>query len=450
MRIVQVCGWYFPESLGGTETYVAALAERFRAAGHETFVAAPDATSSTERTYTHEGVEVYRYPISAAPTRKEARHDVPVGGAERFHAWLARIMPDVAHFHTFVTGVGPHEIAAAKKAGARVFVTTHAGSLGFVCERGTMMHWGTSLCDGIVKPGKCAACALQARGVPKPLGVVLGMVPPRVGRAAIALPGRIGTSLGMTHLVARNQRRQEALLRDIDGFFVLTDWARRALVANGFAGDNVRVNRLGLRASAPLPQGMAPRQRTAGEPLTIAYLGRFERIKGVHDFARAVHALGGVPARFEFRGPISSSAERAVVSELRALVGADARVHFAGQVPPAQVLAYLKTVDLLCAPSMVLEGGPTVALEAMAVGTPVIATAIGAMAELIEDGVNGRLVPPGDWRCLARAIREIVDHPESTIDRWRLALPAMRYMDDVAADYLHAYAAGRMAETKAG
>jgi glycosyltransferase involved in cell wall biosynthesis len=97
-------------------------------------------------------------------------------------------------------------------------------------------------------------------------------------------------------------------------------------------------------------------------------------------------------------------------------------------------------VDVLCCPSLTLEGGPTVALEAMAVGTPVVATRIGALAEVIQDGVNGRLVAPGDWRALAQAFRDIVNEP-ATLDRWRAALPAVRTMDEVVGDYLELYRA---------
>ena len=63
------------------------------------------------------------------------------------------------------------------------------------------------------------------------------------------------------------------------------------------------------------------------------------------------------------------------------------------------------------------------AIEAHAVGTPVIGTRIGGLAELVTDGVNGRLVAPGDRRALAGVIREMIADPQGTIDRWRRALP---------------------------
>src|SRR5262249_27534917 len=55
MKVVQAVGWFYPDTLGGTEVYVAGLCRRLRRAGHEPIVAAPDASCADERTYAHEG-----------------------------------------------------------------------------------------------------------------------------------------------------------------------------------------------------------------------------------------------------------------------------------------------------------------------------------------------------------------------------------------------------------
>jgi glycosyltransferase involved in cell wall biosynthesis len=442
VKIVHVSGWYFPDSLGGTEAYVAAVAERLQAAGHQLFVAAPDPLNREPRSYVVDGLPVYRYPIPASPSRDEAQHVTSARGAEHFHEWLKQTRPDVVHFHTFVTGVGPHEIRAAREAGARVFATTHSGSLGFLCQRGTMMRWGRDLCDGRVSAAGCAACELQHRGLPRPLADAAGLLPPAVSRVARFIPGKPGTLLGMSDLISRNQELQRQMLRELDGFVVLTDVAHRVVTANDGTGGPIVLNRLGIRGEAAAIESLkaATSSRTRRH-ITVAYVGRFDPIKGVHDLAHAVRALPPkTPVQVEFRGPISNLRELAITNELKAIVGPDAWVRFGHPLEPANVFEYLRDIDLLCCPSRTLEGGPTVALEAMAVGTPVLASNIGALAEIVTDGVNGCLVPPNDSAALASAIARIAADPAGTIDLWRRRLPPVRTMDDVVEDYLQMYA----------
>ena len=444
MRIVQAAGWYHPDSLGGTEVYVAALARRLRQAGHEVLVAAPDPSRSDPREYVHDGIPVFRYPIPAAPTRGEAQAEVRVRGAERFHAWLAERRPDVVHFHTFVTGLGPFEVAAARAAGARVVATTHSSSLGWTCQRGTLMRWGTTPCDGICRPARCAACELQHRGLPRALAQAAGALPPRAASRLGGIPGPAGTALGMSALIARNQARQRRVVDDLDRFVVLTGWALDALAANGLHREKLALNRLG-HAHAEVRRKPGPDERPTRAPVTVGYLGRFDPIKGIHDLVAAVAGLPPeVPLNLELRGPVRSPGERAVLAELQDLAGRDPRITFAPAVPPEAVLEVLAGYDLLACPSLCHEGGPTVAIEAHAVGTPVVGSWIGGLAELVTDGVDGRLVPPGDRQTLAAALREVVEDPAGTLDRWRRRLPRARTMDEVAHDYLALYGGGKL------
>src|SRR2546430_10920685 len=83
MKIVHLLGWYFPDSVGGTEVYVEGLCRRLRASGHDVLVAAPDTRRRAPDRYDHDGVAVFRYPIAPAPTRDEAMHRAPVRGAEQ-------------------------------------------------------------------------------------------------------------------------------------------------------------------------------------------------------------------------------------------------------------------------------------------------------------------------------------------------------------------------------
>jgi glycosyltransferase involved in cell wall biosynthesis len=436
LRIVQAAGWYLPTSNGGTEIYVSELAKRLRAAGHEVLIAAPEALGQSERTYDLDGFNVYRYPIPPRVTRDEAQGRVVVRGAELFHEWLRRAAPDVVHVHTYVTGLGVAELRAAKQIGAKVVATTHAASLGFTCQRGTMMRWGSKLCDGIARPSKCAACQLQHRGVAVPIAVGAALIPPSIGAIARRLPGKLGTVLGMTSLITHNQSAQHEMLNLVDRFVVLSQWARDVLIANGAPPAKITVNRLGAR--------FTPRTtpiRRAGSPLTVAYVGRFDPVKGVDEFARAIALVPrSAPIRFEFHGPVRYVTEHAIVTRLKSIVGPDAWVTFGGELDAAGVRALLDRIDVICCPSRVVEGGPTIALEANAAGVPVIGSAIPALSELVRDDVNGRLYPAGDARALAAILKELVANP-ARVDEWRSNLSPPRTMDDVTADYLAMYVA---------
>jgi len=181
--------------------------------------------------------------------------------------------------------------------------------------------------------------------------------------------------------------------------------------------------------------------RRVGSPLTVAYVGRFDPIKGVDEFARAIALVPrSAPIRFEFHGPVQYVTDHTVVTRLKSIVGPDAWVTFGGELDAAGVRTLLDRVDVICCPSRVVEGGPTIALEANAAGVPVIGSSIPALSELIRDDVNGRLYPAGDARALAAILKELAANP-GRVDEWRNNLSPVRTMDDVTADYLAMYAA---------
>ena len=441
MKIVQASGWYYPDSVGGTEVYVAELSSYLRAAGHEVLIASPEPGLSAPRTYEHDGVPVFRYPIPAAPSRDEAQGETTVRGAEHFHQWLADARADVMHMHTFVTGLGLPEILAARRAGSRVIVTTHASSLGFTCQRGTLMWHGQQLCDGIVDPSRCAECVLQQRGAAPIASAMLANVPPALGRAAGAVPGPIGTALGMTDLIVRNQQRQRMMLEAVDAFVVLTEQAAGIVRANGAPAEKIVVNRLGVRDDVAMAPAPAAASRT---PVRVGYVGRFDEVKGVSDLAEAIRRVpADLPICVEFRGPAQTPSDREVKAAIAKMLESDSRVIVGDGVGPDGVYDLLRTYDVVCCPSRCLEGGPTVGLEALAVGVPIIAASAGGAAEVLSDGVNTRLVPPGDVDALAAALVEVASNPAGTICQWKRSLPRPRTMGEVGRDYVALYEASR-------
>jgi glycosyltransferase involved in cell wall biosynthesis len=101
-------------------------------------------------------------------------------------------------------------------------------------------------------------------------------------------------------------------------------------------------------------------------------------------------------------------------------------IEFAGEMPRQAALARVRDSDLFVSTSLD-ESGPLVVIEAMALGKPVISTAVGAATEVITPGVDGELVRPGDAAALAARIQGIVDDPEH---RRRLGENARRRFEE--------------------
>jgi glycosyltransferase involved in cell wall biosynthesis len=441
VKIVHLLGWYFPDSVGGTEVYVAALCRRLRDAGHEVLVAAPDAHQAAPERYEHDQVPVFRYKIAGGVTRDEAQHRAPARGAERFHQFLADERPDILHVHSFTTGVGLPEIREARRLGIRVIATCHLPGFGYMCRSGELMQWGRVPCDGIVEAGKCAACNLTRLGMPQPLAWLTGTLPVPLSAALQRLPGRAGTALGMPASVREYEAMQRELFTVVDRFVVLNEAGRRMLVANGAPPDKIVLNRLGVSHAAAVPTA-EPDSPLAGAPVRFGYVGRIHPTKGLTELMHAVVAIPRrVPFQLEVRGPLLDDAARCYASELKVIAGGDPRVEFGPAVAADDVPALLAGFDALLCPSIWFENGPTVALEAIAAGTPIVASRVGNLAELIDDDVNGLLIAAGDIDAWAQALTRVATAPAQTVDRWRRALTPPRTMDQVATGYLSLYAA---------
>ena len=441
MKIVHLLGWYFPDSVGGTEVYVEGLCRRLQDAGYEVLIAAPDPRRSAPELYDYHGVPVFRYPITDRPTRDEAYHRVAMSGSAHLFRWLADERPDILHVHSIKTGVGLPEFREAHRLGIRVIATCHLPSLGYLCRTGELMEGGKHPCDGVVSPGKCAACSLTHVGLAPLPSRIAGSIPPWLGESLRTAPGKAGTVLGMSALVVEYQKMQRELFEIVERFVVLNETAYRMLLADGSPADKLAVNRLGLSQSGVRRKPGPDRQPTR-TPVRFGFAGRLHAAKGLVQIVRAVLAIPrDVEFQVDIRAPVLDSDARMMEAELRLLSREDARVRFAPAVSSSEIPTVLTELDALLSPSLWFENGPTIALEAMAVGTPVIATRVGNLAELIVDGVNGRLVEAGDVAQLAAALLEAATSPSTTIDVWRAALAPVRTMDDIARDYMTMYAA---------
>lgn len=146
------------------------------------------------------------------------------------------------------------------------------------------------------------------------------------------------------------------------------------------------------------------------EPATVAFVGWLVPEKGTEILLDAAQRLRErhPGLRLIFAGRHGEARLRASIARL----GLGDRVEVAGWLDRRGVRALLHRATLLALPSQ-SEGMPMALLEAMASGTPIVASDVGGIPEILQDGRDARLVPPGDAEALAAAIDRLLADPEA-------------------------------------
>jgi colanic acid/amylovoran biosynthesis glycosyltransferase len=192
----------------------------------------------------------------------------------------------------------------------------------------------------------------------------------------------------------------------------VSDYNRRHLA--DLAGEE-RIVRIynGLDLEAFAPNGHSPER----PPLVLA-VGRLVEKKGFEDLIRACAVLRDWGQAFSCRivgkGPLKGE-----LRDLIARLGLERTVELVGPMPREALVDVLPRASVFAAPCVVARDGnrdglPTVLVEAMAAGVPVVATPVTGIPELVEDGRTGMLVPERDPVALAGALRRLLENrPEA-------------------------------------
>jgi glycosyltransferase involved in cell wall biosynthesis len=160
--------------------------------------------------------------------------------------------------------------------------------------------------------------------------------------------------------------------------------------------------------------------RQRGAPL-VGAIGRLSPEKGVDVLIEAVSLMpsGSVSVVLAGDGPAREALEQQATA-----LGIRSDIHFLGTVE--DVGSLYRQLDLVVLPSR-SEGLPNVLLEALSADVPVVATAVGAVPEVLVEEEAGRVVPPGDPRSLAEAIGDALAHGRSASARNARAAAAERF-----------------------
>lgn len=297
-----------------------------------------------------------RLAVSAVWSRSAADQ---VASAIREHR------PQVVHVHNTFAAASPSVYRAAAALGVPVVQTLH--NYRMVCPAATLFREGHP----------CTDCV----GAPVPVPAVVH---------ACVRGSRLQSAVALATVTTH--RALGTYSRHVNRYIALTEFQRR-LVVNALPQNRVVV----------IPNFLEPDPRQGAEDRSgVVYVGRLSVEKGVAPLLAAAELEPDIIS-VAGDGPLAEGVERAA---------ARGRIRHLGSLPPIEVLDAMKRSIALVVPSVWYEGFPMVVLEAFATGTPVIASRIGSLAEVIDDGITGLLVEPDDGAALAKKIRWAVDHLE--------------------------------------
>jgi glycosyltransferase involved in cell wall biosynthesis len=284
-------------------------------------------------------------------------------------ALVRRERPDVVHFHNTFPLVSPAAYHAARAEGVPVVQTLHNYRL--ICPGATLMREGRTCED-------CVGRAAPWRGVARACY--------RGSRAAS----------GAAALMLTAHRAMRTWARAVNVYVALTEFARGKFVAGGLPARKIVVKSNFVEAGV-VPGG--------GRGDFALFVGRLSPEKGVGTLLRAWRSLPDVPLKVVGDGPLLDEV-RAVARERPGGVNVEAL----GRLPRREVFGLMRRARFLVFPSEWYEGFPLTIAEAFACGTPVVASRLGAMAEIVEDGRTGLLFSPGDSEDLAAKARRAWEH----------------------------------------
>jgi glycosyltransferase involved in cell wall biosynthesis len=425
---------YYPEPVGGTEVYVAALAREQRKRGYDVAVAAP---GETVQEYAHDGTRVFRFTGKAEMTLAQLYGDGDPESARNFAPILDRFRPDILHLHARSQAVSVLLARAARARGIPAVFTYHTPAV--TCARGSMLRWGKEVCNGKIRSGQCAPCMIHGKGLPRPIAIAVGRAPAVIGRIAGAagLEGGLWTALRSGELMDVRRAAVRQMLAEVDHIFAVCAWAQDTLVANGVPQEKITLSRQGV----PYPVGSAQNVSAAfdSDALRLAFLGRADAVKGLETAIAAVKKVGSGNVSLDIFAVAQGVEGTAMLESIRQGCARETRIRFRPPIPAEQVTATLRDFDALLVPSRCLETGPLVVYEAFAAGIPVIGSDLGGIAELVDEGVNGMLLPPGSVEAWARAIARLATEP-GLLKKLKAGRKLLRTAEDTARDAAMVYA----------
>jgi glycosyltransferase involved in cell wall biosynthesis len=438
MRIALVVHTFFPNWRAGTEVYARSLARKAVERGHEVFLVCyepPEADDVFDgiRSWDtmFEGLPVHRISFCKRYRFFHLKEYFNREIEDHISNYFANLLPDVVHV-VHAMHLSTASIWAAKKLSLPVIST--ATDFWYVCPTFQLVKWDDSLCRG-PHPLTCLACITAG-----PSGAWIRRIAARTWLARVLSPvlllfgGLFVRPDWLANLVWLSERPgwMKKTLSRVDVLLTPTANTTHFLTINGIKPSEMRTSGFGLEAHATL----VPPGRHEDSLLRVGYIGTFRHTKGLHVLLKAMRYLPADKLRLEVYGSPGHFPEYDSVVENLAK-GLD-NVSFHGTFPNEQLPQVFAGLDVLAMPALWYENSPLVVLSSFSLKTPVVASNVGSLADLVKHGENGLLFEMGNAQDLASQLRRLIEDP-SLLSRLQAGIAEVRTIDQNAEELLDIY-----------
>lgn len=295
-----------------------------------------------------------------------------MGTYKKLKEILKKEKPDIVHFHNIWYLISPSAYYACKDLGIPVVQTLH--NFRFFCINGLLMRNG-SVCEECI--GK-----FPWRGIK--YGCYRNS-------KIFSIPIALSDSL---------HKLLNTLEKNIDAFISLTYFAKRKFIECGLPEEKIFIK------PNFLVEDPNPNYENGGYAL---FVGRLSREKGIMTLLKAWKDINGLSLKIVGDGPMKNDVVEYI--EKHKLKN----IHLSGRLSHNDVIDCMKKSMFVIFPSECYEGFPMTIAESYACGKPVVASNLGAMAELVEDGKTGLLFKPGNPGDLAEKIQWMIKNEDACV-----------------------------------
>lgn len=363
---------YPPHFIGGAELIAHQHAAVLKRCGYAVAVFAGE-LNDRSRQY-----NIIQDTYETIPVRRIMLHRIDFSGdfinfynkkvEDAFVALIDEFLPDVVHFHN-VAGLSAGLFRLAKARGITTVLTLH--DYWALCYKNTLIKINNQICDGNVL--SCYGC-----------------------RTSFSGGGWINVPV---------QMRKDFIFSQfdyIDIFISPSVYLAERYIHAGVPQEKMQV----LANGIDIERFSSIQRRKHAGPLRFSYIGYLGRHKGVSTLIEALLQIGA-ERKYQVN-IVGDGDEKGVLKNQVKNLGLKDRVRFWGKVSHNQIERIFKETDVLILPSIWPENQPVSITEAMAARIPVIATRIGGIPELVDDGMTGYLFAQGNAHDLAKKMNRCI------------------------------------------